>query len=101
MISLGLDSRGEAPRLTTFTSRVLSRQVDSSHLWQCFAFMECAALEGVDYVNYSPDRPVGQQLLVIRVYRDELKIKRMVEGVILFNEEVEERRVALARAKYF
>lgn len=92
---------GKAPRLTTFTSRVLSRQVDTGHLWQCYAFMECAALEGVDYVNYSPDRPVGQQLLVIRVYRDEIKIKRMVEGIILFNEEVEERRAALARAKYF
>jgi hypothetical protein len=97
--TVGLE--GKCPKLTTFIRRVLSGVVERAHLWQCYALMECAALEAVDYVNYSPERPVGQQLLVRRVYRDEKEIKRMVEAVVLFNEEVDERRHALARAVYF
>ncbi len=92
---------GKCPRLTTFCDRVTSRAVPSDHRWQCLALAECAALEWVDYVNFHPDRPEGQQLLIVRVYRNEADISRMVDGVRLFNEEVDEYRHALATAKYF
>lgn len=91
---------GKAPELWTFTDRVLTRRVPMVHVWQCMTLMECAALERVHYVNYHPDRPQGQQLLVIVVERDERMIRQLVDGVKLFNEEVEEYRYALAKARY-
>lgn len=92
---------GKCPKLSTFTRRVLSQKVPMDHVWQCMTLMECAALERVRYVNYHPSRPTGQQLLIIVINRDERLIRQLVDGVKLFNEEVEEYREALRKAKYF
>lgn len=90
----------KSPELHTFTERVLSRKVPMGYTWQCQALMECAALERVHFTNFHPDRPEGQRLLVIKIERNETMIRQMVQGVKLFNEEVEEYRYALSKARY-
>ena len=91
----------KSPELHTFTDRVLTRSIPMAYTWQCQTLMECAALERVYYVNYQPDRPAGQQMLVHVIERNETMIRQLIDGVKLASEEVEELRYALARAKYF
>lgn len=46
---------------------------DPSYRWQLVGHLDCTGRDWVDFISYCADFPVGKQLIVHRLYRDECK----------------------------
>jgi len=94
----------KSPELQTFSDRVTAVNrirgarpvIDRGYNLQCHAFMECAALEAVDFCNYFPGYPP----LIQRIYRDQKLIVDMKRAISLFQEELEEMRYTLKKSDF-
>ena len=80
----------KCPDQHTFVDYILTKKPPRPYLLQQQWEMACTDRAWSDYVCYDPDQIPRLRLLVIRIDRDEEKIKTLEKAAIEFNNEIEE-----------
>lgn len=62
--------------------------VPAEHQEQCLWVMECCDREWIDFVSYCPKLPKGLDLLILRMFRDEVRLELMREEILRFEGEI-------------
>ena len=80
----------KAPESTTHIDYLLAGKVPAEYEAQVMWSLACTEREWWDFVSFDPRMPKKHQLLIVRMYRDEARIKAMNEAVNQFLAEVDE-----------
>jgi hypothetical protein len=80
----------KCPKTATHLKWMREGVVPEDHQPQVLFNMLCAEREWWDFASYDPRLPDGLRLFIVRMHRDEERIKQIEAEVIKFNEEVEE-----------
>lgn len=75
-----------ATHMETLEKKRLPSQYKAQVQWQ----MACKGWDFVDFVSYDPRMPIGSQIIIIRVERDNEYIDELEKAVIAFNADVDE-----------
>jgi putative phage-type endonuclease len=88
-----IDSDGAAeykcPRTTTHLKWVMQGGVPAEHQLQCLWVMACCERQWIDFVSFDPSLPDGLRLFIVRMQRDEERIRQIEAEVVKFNGEVD------------
>lgn len=79
----------KCPMPETHVDYLINRCVPSDYEPQIQWVMACAEREWCDFVSYDPEQAKRHQLLIVRMYRNEQRIKEMNAAVIQFLSEVD------------
>lgn len=89
----------KCPNTSTALDWILSGKVPGKYLTQMQWQMACTSRPWCDFVSYDPRLPENLRLLVIRVDRDEERIKELEQEVIEFLRELDDKVTKLREAK--
>ena len=79
----------KCPNTTTHLEIIQTAKIQSKYIWQMQCQMECTNREWCDFVSFDDRVNIDTQLVILRVYRDEKAIKKMLDKVKEFNEKME------------
>jgi putative phage-type endonuclease len=80
----------KCPKTTTHIKWMSGGGVPEEHQAQCLWNMACAERSWWDFISYDPRLPDGLKIFIVRMERDESRIKLIEDEVSRFNDEVEE-----------
>ena len=89
---IGKDGLLEAkcPNTETHLNTILTQQVPDEYLPQITWQMACTGRKWCDFVSYDPRLPEHLQLVVIRVFAEDLDIAGIEQSVIKFNQKIDQ-----------
>jgi hypothetical protein len=79
----------KVPNTTTHVETLRAKKAPSKYINQMMWQMRCTDRKWCDFVSWDDRAPVGMQLFIVRVHRDEERIKKLDEQVAEFLTEVE------------
>src|ERR1700733_13602116 len=79
----------KAPKTTTHLRWIQAGIVPEEHQDQCLWVMACCERQYLDFISYDPRLPDGLKIFIVRMERDEERIKMIEQEVASFNAEVE------------
>lgn len=80
----------KAPLPETHIDYLIGKKVPEIYEPQCMWGLACTEREWCDFISYDPDQVKRHQLLIVRMYRNEERIKQMNEAVLKFLAEVDD-----------
>lgn len=80
----------KCPNTQTHIEYLLERNVPQKYIYQMQWQMECTGRKWCDFVSFDPRMPRKQQIMVVRVQRDEAMLSEMREAAVVFLAEVQE-----------
>lgn len=80
----------KCPNLETHLGYLLNPKVPTNYLWQIHWLMACSGRDWWDFMSYAKEMPNDLRRLIIRVDRDENKIKQLEDEAVKLNDEVEQ-----------
>lgn len=78
----------KCPNTATHIEYAVSGKPPSKYLLQMLWQMECTGRKWCDFVSYDPRMPPDMQLFVVRINRDDERIKEIKTEVIKLNSEI-------------
>lgn len=88
----------KCPNTATHIEYAVSGKPPTKYLLQMLWQMECTGREWCDFVSYDPRMPADMQLFIVRVNRDDKRIKEICDEVMKLNVEIEEQIIKLKEA---
>ena len=88
----------KCPNTATHIEYAVSGKPPTKYLLQMLWQMECTGREWCDFVSYDPRMPADMQLFIVRVNRDDKRIKEICDEVMKLNAEIEEQIKKLKEA---
>lgn len=88
----------KCPNTATHIEYAVSGKPPTKYLLQMLWQMECTGREWCDFVSYDPRMPADMQLFIVRVNRDDKRIKEICDEVMKLNAEIEEQINKLKKA---
>jgi len=79
----------KVPNTQTHIKTLRTKKAPSEYINQMMWQMRCTDRQWCDFVSWDDRAPVGMQLFIVRVHRDEERIKKLDEQVAEFLTEVE------------
>jgi hypothetical protein len=79
----------KCPKTSTHLRWMMDGVIPEEHRDQCLGHMICTERPWCDFVSYDPRLPAYLRLFVVRMQRDEKRIKEIEQEVVKFNDEVE------------
>ena len=97
---IGNDGQIEAkcPNTTTHLNTLLTKKVPDEYIPQITCQLACTRRKWCDFISYDPRLKKELQLIVIRVFSDELNIKGMERDIREFNNVIDAAREELLEA---
>ncbi len=79
----------KCPKIKTHLKYLISGKVPGDYFYQMQGQLSCTGRKWCDWVSFRPELPEHLRLLVIRVARDDTKIKEIEEEIVKFNTSVD------------
>lgn len=81
----------KCPNSATHIEYMMTRKIPTKYKDQMMWQMACKGWQYIDFVSYDPRMPVGSQLVIIRLERDDDYIKKLEQQVEEFQDALDER----------
>ena len=80
----------KCPDTTTHLNTLLTKQVPEEYIPQITSQLACTRREWCDFVSYDPRLPEDLQIIIIRVYAEDLAIEALEQDVRKFNQAIDD-----------
>ena len=79
----------KCPKTSTHLRWMLEGEVPEEHRLQMYSYMALSGRKWFDFISFDPRLPLRHQLFIMRLERDEAKVKEIEDGVKVFLAEVQ------------